>query len=133
MDRNPPANSEIQRLIDLSAAARSCLTSEVRTLRQRLDVPARLRGSLFKHPASWMCGSLTTGLAASMLWRRKPATTAKPARGLPAKMFALAWTATRPLVKIWLGDQVKSWLAGQAFPAPASRLLTRLSATSKSL
>ncbi|MEI8038106.1 MAG: hypothetical protein WCJ14_06920 [Verrucomicrobiota bacterium] len=133
MDRNPPANSETQGLIDRSAAARSCLTGEVRALRQRLDVPARIRGSLQHHPATWMISSLATGLAASLVWHRNPRPAAKPGRGIPAKLLGLAWTATRPLVKIWLGDQVKNWLAGQGLPSPANRLLARLSKTPKSL
>lgn len=132
MDRKSPAHAEVQRLIELSAAARSCLHGEVRALRRRLDVPARLRGSLQHHPATWMFGSLASGLAASLVFRRKPPT-AKPSRGIPAKMLGVVWTASRPLVKIWLADQVKNWLAGQALPAPASRLLARLSPTSKSL
>ena len=139
MDRNPPENAEIQRLIDLSAAARSCLTGEVRALQHRLDVPARLRGSLTSHPATWMFGSLATGLATSLLWQRNPRagnsppTTAKPSRGIPSKLLGLAWVATRPMMKIWLGDQLKNWLAGQAFRSPAGRLLARLSTTPKSL
>lgn len=132
MDRKSPDSSDIQRLIALSAAARSCLHGEVSALRRRLDVPARLRGSLQHHPATWMLGSLVSGLAASFVFRRKPSSV-KPSRGIPAKMLGVAWTASRPLMKIWLADQVKNWLAGQPLPAPASRLLARLAPTSKSL
>jgi len=100
-------------------------------LRRRLDVPARLRDSLQHHPASWLFGSLASGLAASWVFPRKPPTP-KPARAIPAKMLGVAWRASQPLVKIWLGNQVKNWLAGQPLPEPASRWLSRLSPTFKS-
>ncbi len=41
---------------------------------------------------------------------------------IPGILLGLTLTAARPLAKIWLGDQLKHWLAGHAFPAPASRL-----------
>ena len=131
MDRKSSNHPEIQRLTELSAAARSCLQGEVCALRRRLDVPARLRGSLQTHPATWMFGSLASGLVASFALRRKPSSP-KPARGIPAKLLGVAWTASRPLMKIWLADQVKNWLAGQPLPESASRLLSRLSPTTKS-
>lgn len=137
MDRKSPAIPEIQRLIHLGAAARSCLMGEVGALRQRLDVPARIRGSVHDHPATWMFGSLAAGLAASCLFRRKNPSPNSPtpqkSRGIPVKLLAMAWTASRPLVKLWLAEQAKNWLAGQPLPSPASRLLARLSPTSKSL
>ena len=37
-------NAEIERLIQLSDSARSCLENEAAALKQRLDVPARIRG-----------------------------------------------------------------------------------------
>ncbi len=133
MDRIPPANPEIQRLIDLSAAARSQLTLEVRSLKQRFDVPARLRGSLQQHPTGWLLGSLASGLAASLMFRRNPPPSSRPkTRRLPARLVGMAWTAARPLAKIWLGDQVKNWLMGQALQSPSNHLLTRFVPTSKS-
>jgi hypothetical protein len=131
MDRKSPQKPEIQQLIDLSAAARSCLTCEARALRQRLDIPARIRNSVKCHPASWLLGSLASGIAASFAFRRKPRTTLA-SRRTPSKMLGFVWTAARPLVKIWLADQVKHWLAGQAFTSPAGFLQARFSPTRKS-
>lgn len=132
MDRKLPENPEIQRLIQLSAAARSCLQGEATTLRHRLDIPSRVRSSLMDHPAGWILASLASGLAASFLLRRKPPTTTKR-RAIPGILLGLTLTAARPLVKIWLADQLKHWLAGHAFPAPASRLHSLSSTTSNSL
>ena len=130
MDRKLPENPEIQRLIQLSAAARSCLKCETIALRQRLDIPSRVRGSLKDHPAGWILASLASGIVASFVLRRNPPTTTKR-RAIPGILLGLTLTAARPLVKIWLGDQLKHWLAGHAFPAPASRLHS--TATSNSL
>lgn len=114
MDRKPPHNQEIQRLIRLSETARSCLESEAISLRQRLDVPTRIRGSLKSHPTAWLLGSLASGLAASLFFRRSPAPTEKKHRGLPLTLLGLALTAVRPLARVWLTDQVKNYLSGHA-------------------
>ena len=114
MDRKLPKNQEIQRLIRLGAAARSCLGDEVVLLKQRLDVPARIRGSLKDHPAGWVLGSLASGLAASLLFRLKPRAVEKKHRGLALTLLGLALTAIRPMAKVWLTDQVKNYLAGQS-------------------
>lgn len=131
MDRKSAQIPEIRRLIDISAAARNCLSDEIGALRQRLDVPARIRGSLKEHPAAWLFGSIGSGLAASFAFRRHPAQAPKP-RGGRSKLLGFAWNAARPLVKIWLADQVKSWIAGHAAGSPASQFLTRFTPTSKS-
>lgn len=112
MDRKPPVNPEIQELIRQSAASRAYLGSEMLALRHRLDVPARVRGSLREHPTGWLFGSLASGLAASLLLRRKPAPEKKP-RGFPGVLLGLTLTAVRPLLKVWLADQLKLWLAGK--------------------
>lgn len=114
MDRKLPKNQEIQRLIRLGAAARSCLGDEVVLLKQRLDVPARIRGSLKDHPAGWVLGSLASGLAASLLFRLKPRAVEKKHRGLALTLLGLTLTAIRPMAKVWLTDQVKNYLAGQS-------------------
>ena len=132
MDRIPPANPEIQQLIQRSAAARACLTGEAVVLRRRLDFPARIRHSLMDHPAAWGLVSLASGFAASLVFRRKPASRGHH-QSIPATLFGLTLTAARPLLEIWLGQQLKQWLAGPSCHALAGRLLTRPSPTSKSL
>ena len=132
MDRKSPEISQIQCLIEHSAAARSCLGREVSVLRQRLDLPARLCASLKDHPSAWLLGSLASGFAARFLWRRKPAPPQK-IRTLPATLLGLTWTAARPWIQSWLADQLKLWLAGPAAHSLAGRFLTRPSPTSKSL
>ena len=130
MDRNPPTNEKIQKLIELGAAARRCLTGEAMALRRKLDLPARLRDSLKEHPAGWLTGSLAAGLAASFLFRHKPRGQ-KKRRSLPATLLGLTLTAARPMLKIWLGNQLKLRLAGLVNPMPDSRLISRPSPISK--
>jgi hypothetical protein len=110
MDRKISKNQELQRLISLSAAARSCLGIEAATLRHRLDVPTRVRNSLKQNPTGWLLGSLGSGLAASLVFRRKPALTEAKSRSLPSALLGLTLTAVQPLAKVWLTDKLKNYL-----------------------
>jgi hypothetical protein len=109
MDRKISKNQELQRLISLSAAARRCLGNEAAALKQRLDVPSRVRNSLKQNPTGWLLGSLGSGLAASMVFSRKPAPSERKSRSLPSAVLGLTLTAIRPLAKVWLTDQVKNY------------------------
>jgi hypothetical protein len=120
MDRKLQQAPEIERLIRLGEAARSTLEVEAAALKQRFDVPARLKDSLKSHPTGWLVGSLASGLAASMLFSRRPPAREKKTRGLPLTLLGLSLTAVRPIAKIWLADQVKQYLA-----APRARPMTR--------
>lgn len=121
MDRKLPETAEIQHLIRLSEAARSCLESEATALRRKLDVPSRIRGSLKDHPLAWLFGSLGSGVAASLMFRRRPVQATKR-RGITGTLLGLTLTAARPLAKIWLDGQLKQWAAG----APANLSSNRL-------
>lgn len=113
MARKIPENPEIQRLIRISQASRSCLDSEVAALKHRLDFPSRIRNSLQQHPSAWLIGSLGSGLAASLLFRRRPsATPPKKTSGISGALLGLTLTAARPLAKLWLSGQIKQWTAG---------------------
>ena len=120
MDLKLPPNQELERLIRLAAASRSCLTSEVIALRQRLDFPTRIRGSLKSHPTAWLFGSLASGFAGSLMFRRKSAAPETKPRGSVVTLLGLALTAARPFAKVWLADQVKSYLIGRPGTVPAN-------------
>ncbi len=113
MDRKFSKDQEIQRLIQFSASARSCLGNEAISLKKRMDVPARLRGVLLKNPTGWLLGSLGSGIIASLLFRRKAPSIEKKNRRLSQTIMGLTLTAVRPLAKAWLTDQVKGFLARQ--------------------
>jgi len=124
MDRKLPKNQEIERLIRSGDIARSILTAEVASLKARLDVPSRIRSSLARNPTAWLIGSAASGLAASLLFRRRPARAEKTRRGLPFKFLALILTVVRPMAKVWLTGQLKNHLAGsirdRSFDTPVS-------------
>lgn len=122
MDRKISKTEQIERLIRVSESSRSCLRDEAISLKQRFDVPARVRSSLKGHPTAWIFGSLAAGLVASWMFRRKPVATELKNRGLLLSLLGLAVTAARPLAKIWLTDQVKSYLTGRARISPVSTL-----------
>lgn len=98
------------------------LEREVVTLKQRLDVPSRIRSSLKSHPTGWLFGSAASGLAASLLFRRKPARSQKPDRGLALTLVGLILTVVRPMAKVWLTGILKNYLTapprGQAIDPP---------------
>ena len=111
MDRKSAEKSEVERLIQLSAAARSHLTHDLIVLREKLDVPARIRHSLHNKPGLWLTGSIISGLATSMLFRRKKSSHPEKSRGITGTLLGLTLTAARPMLKIWLGDALKKWLS----------------------
>lgn len=116
MDRKLSKTQEKERLIRLAEASRSCLEGEAAVLRQRLDVPTRVRSSLKTHPTGWLLGSLAAGLAASLFFRRKRVVVEKVEKkrhSLPLTLLGLTLTAVRPFAKVWLADQVKHYMTGQ--------------------
>jgi hypothetical protein len=113
MDRKLQQTQEIERLVRLGEAARTRLDIAAVSIRQRYDVPARLKDSLKRHPTGWLAGSLFCGLAASMLLNRKPPAREKKNRGLPLTLLGLSLTAVRPIAKVWLTDQVKQYFSAQ--------------------
>ena len=114
MARELPVPEEIQRLIRSSETARSVLGSEIRDLKHRLDVPARVRSSLKSNPTTWIGGSVVAGLAGSLLFRRK-AKREKPVKkkGLLGALITLAIAGLRPFIKVWIANQLKSYIGGK--------------------
>jgi hypothetical protein len=110
MDRKFQQNQEVERLIQAAQVARSCLEVEAIALRQRLDIPSRIRASLKRHPTGWLVGSAVSGFAASLIFGRRPVAIEKKRRSFPIAVLGLTLTAVRPLAKVWLADQLKSYL-----------------------
>lgn len=106
---HPP---EIARLLERSAASRTRLGKEVTALRQRLDAPTKALRSVRAHPFRWVGGAMATGLAAALLFRRRPhpAQQVKRSGGL---LYALVLAAAKPAVKVWLTRQLKHFIASQ--------------------
>ncbi len=127
-----PISEQIQRLIRTSDEARGVLGSEIRTLKHKLDVPARVKDSLRSHPTGWLGGSLVAGMATSLLFRRKAkrVKAAAPAKKktLLGVLFTLAIAGLRPFLKVWLTGQVKNYIAakfaGDEIPSRPQRRVT---------
>lgn len=122
MDRKLSKSEQIEELIRQGESCRSQLRDGAISLQQRLDIPARVRSSLKGNPTGWIFGSMATGLAASWIFRRKPAASGVKHRGLPFTLLSLAFTAVRPLAKVWLTGQLKNYLTARAGIAPANPL-----------
>lgn len=118
MDRKLSKDEELQRLTRIAAAARSHLSGEAIALKARLDVPARIRGSLKSHPTGWLVGSLVSGLAASLLFRRGSPREPKKHRSFPIAILGLILTMVRPFAKVWATDLLKGYLLGEPFKKP---------------
>lgn len=123
MDPKSLHQSEIERLIRVSAESRAHLTLASQRLRDHLNVPAKLRDSLRRHPSSWLVGSLASGFVASLLFGRPRVRRGQPStqgsiqvepkrpKSLPAVAAGLALSAARPLATRWLAQQAERFLA----------------------
>ena len=113
---------QIAELIRQAAAARNELGSLAASLRRSLDLPARVRASLSGHPGRWMAGSVISGMAASVFFRRKPKATAmaRPGSAWLAILAMLAAVA-KPLAKAWLMGRLKDWFERPQQTASMSR------------
>jgi hypothetical protein len=124
MDRKISKTEQIERLIRLSESSRSRLQEEAVALKQRFDVPARVRNSLKGHPTGWMLGSLGAGLVASWVLRRPAPVTEKKHRGLLLSLLGLTVSALQPFAKTWLTEQLKNHLTGRNAPPPGTGFST---------
>ncbi len=112
-------NQEISRLTRLSEDARSALGHEVHAVRERLDVQSRLRHSIKQKPSQWLFGGLASGVAASLMFRRKPPRAkSTAARSFPVALLGIAFAALRPFIQSWAIKYTKDYLAGRSISFP---------------
>lgn len=110
-----PPTSEIQALIERSAAARRNLGVGVSQLREKLDAPARVREAILAHPGRWLAGAGVSGWVVSrLMFRKSRAVRTKGPRSIPLALLGLVTNAAMPAVKIWLLAQIKNFLASRA-------------------
>ena len=112
-------HQEIERLIRLSDDSRSLLVNHAMAIRQRLDVPTRLRHSVKENPGQWLFGGLASGIATSFLFRRKASSVKKVKnRSLPLALLGITFAAVRPLLQVWLTSQAKNYITGKPIEFP---------------
>jgi len=142
MDRKSK-KTELERLILVTEASRQRLTGDLCGFRKRLDVPTRVRGSLRNHPSGWLGGSLVAGMLASLVFRRKKKTVEWRVEGSREKrrraglfgfvgsLITLASPMLVSLAKVWIGNQVRHFLATQTLPPFLSRAYPAVSRFAK--
>lgn len=117
MVQEPDTARILSDLVHRSAHARFSLHAAAGQLRERADVPKRVRQSLRSHPLGWIGGSAAVGLLCSLLLRgrRKPRhqeEVINPVKRHPLlALGSLAMLAIRPLATRWLTSQLTSKLA----------------------
>lgn len=128
MAREIPISEQIQQLIRTGENARAVLGADIRTLKQKLDVPNRLRDSLRTHPTGWLGGSLVAGMAGSLLFRRKAKREKIKRKGVYGLLLSLLFTAIRPVAKVWLAGQLRNFVSSKfaqdELPSRPSRRVT---------
>jgi len=107
-------SAEIEALIRRGRAARRELKTAYVAFRHKIDVPARVKGSLRAHPLGWFGGSLATGLLASFFVPKghhkhpdTPAESKKKRAGFTGLALTAATSMAKPLVKAWLTKKLR--------------------------
>lgn len=114
----PTQKVEIAELVRRSEAARLHLSDAHSALKDKLNVPARLKESLKAEPTKWLGGSLVAGLVASRVFRKKKkppekVLSVKKQRNLLLGTLTLAFTLAKPAAKIYATKLLKDYFRKQ--------------------
>lgn len=86
-------------------------------LKQKLDVPGRVKKSLAEKPAAWFGGSLGMGFVLSKLVAHRRKKTAKR-RGLLGFLLGSAFALAKPSLKTMVANEVVRRLKSRYGPRP---------------
>jgi hypothetical protein len=122
-------SKRLAELVKQGESSRLVLSEAHARLRHTLDMPSRIRSSITSAPAKWLGGSLVAGFAASLLFRRgskkapaQPVAARKP-RGFVTGLLALAYTLSKPAVKIYASKLLKDYLTRRYLEGSRDRRL----------
>lgn len=110
-------SKRLDELVKSSEASRLALSDAHAGLMHAIDFPARLKSSMFSSPVKWLGGSMVAGLATSLFFRSgkmnatSPPTTAKKERGLMLGLLSLAFSLSKPALKVYATKLLKDYLA----------------------
>lgn len=110
---------ELAELVRRSELARSQITQVQQKLRQKLDVPLRIRDSLKSSPLKWLGGSLGVGFVSSLLFRSKRRLSKreqepeKKHRGLFLGFLMMLFALIKPTLKVYATGLLKDYLQNQ--------------------
>jgi hypothetical protein len=103
--------ARLEELIARNDAARQSLGSHWQTLRNRVDIPARISNSIRSNRTLWFAGTATVGLLTSLFFRRKPpvvvAQAPRASKGLLGLALTTAFAFAKPALKTWLWSEVR--------------------------
>lgn len=112
--------TDIQELIERSAAARATLAVAKVELKQKLDVAGRVKESLSSKPAKLLGGTLVAGFLAKKMFFGKPKRPEskksekiqhlKKERGMLMGLFLLVVGLAKPVAKMYAGKLLKNYL-----------------------
>lgn len=112
----PTENSELERLIRRIGQSRSAVDHHARTLRDKLDVPTRIKSSLNSNPLAWFGGSVGVGLLTSWILRRPKKTQKR--RGWSGLLLGTLFTLAKPTVQSVITSELQRRFIGHPRTLP---------------
>lgn len=128
MAPQPQESSDAETLIRRIEASRSALAVRAHGVREKLNVPRRVKESALRHPLTLFGASLGTGFIASRIIarpRKKKTKEKKSGSGMIGFIAASAFAAARPLLLKFVAAEAKRRFADYAekrFPARTTRI-----------
>lgn len=112
MARDP----ETQALIERLEASRRRLGGEIHALRSKLDVPARLKQGVGRHPWLWFGLSAAGGVTLSRLLRRPKRDRKTRGSGLLRRLLPMLFTLLKPWLTTLLAREIQRRFGSAATP-----------------
>ena len=108
---------ELAELIQRSEVARIQIGQAHHKLKQKLDIPLRIRDSLKSSPLKWLGGSLGIGFVVSFLFRskrRQPKyAVEKKHGGWFSRLLLISFSLAKPALEIYATKFLKDYLQNQ--------------------
>ena len=97
---------DLEALIARIAASRIAVSTDLTTMRHRMDFRTRVKDSVLARPVAWLGGSLGAGFLVSALFKRRRRRSAsvekeKVKGGLWGMLLGGAFTLARPALQSW--------------------------------
>jgi hypothetical protein len=113
--KSQDAKNQINSLVHRADAARNALGDNLRSLRDKVDFPSRIKNQLRSRPTLWLGAAALGGLTLSrILFRRSPRhAPPTPRRGIKHMLFQVLCATAKPAIQSWLTQQVKKSLSAR--------------------
>jgi len=117
MAQSSATSKRLAELVKNSEASRLVLFDIHAGLMHAVELPARLKSAMFSSPVKWLGGSMLAGLVASLLFRSgkmnatSRLTTAKKEHGIMLGLLSLAFSLSKPALKVYATKLLKDYLA----------------------